>query len=330
MYDVTAIGELLIDFTPCGLSDKGNVCFETNPGGAPANVAAALARFNKKTAFIGKVGDDAFGRFLAQVLQNLQIDTAGLVVAEEAPTTLAFVHLDERGERSFSFYRRMTADMLLSERELNKNILAHSRIVHFGSVSMTHEPAAGATLAAVRLAKDCGAAVSFDPNLRPALWERPEQAKRMITEGLRLADIVKLSEEELLFLTGTADAAEGSAILQESFGTPLLFVTLGSAGCFYRKGDLTGSVGGCKVTAVDTTGAGDAFVGAALSRIADCGKPVQDLEREELEAVVRFANTAGALAATRKGAIDSMPYLEEIEQWMNKERTGERLIREES
>ncbi|MBP2001914.1 sugar/nucleoside kinase (ribokinase family) [Paenibacillus shirakamiensis] len=312
MPDITAIGELLVDFTPYGLSELGQPLFERNPGGAPANVAAAIVKLGRTAEFIGKIGDDAFGQGLKSVLDARGVGTAGLILTKEANTTLAFVHLDDQGDRSFSFYRHPGADQLLREEEIPYAILDASSIVHFGSVSMSDEPSRGATLAAVRYARQKGLRISYDPNLRSALWGSLDEAKQWILEGMKYADIVKVSEEELEFLTGSTDLEKGSRLLAGPFATELLLVTLGDKGSYYRAGELVGLVPGNLVQAVDTTGAGDAFFGGLLYGLLEDGRKVNYWSSSELERLLRFANATGALATTRKGGIPAMPTLEEV------------------
>lgn len=315
MYDVVALGEILIDFTPAGLSENGNPLFEANPGGAPANVLACLAKLGRKTAFLGKVGADEFGRFLREVLASRGISTHGLVLEEGAQTTLAFVHLHDDGDRSFSFYRSPGADTLLRPEEVDGKQLTAS-IFHFGSLSLTHEPARSATLAALHWAKERGMLISYDPNLRPPLWASLAEAKRQILAVMDQADIVKISREELEFLTGSERLAEGSAQLVREYGTGLLLITLGKDGCFFRLGDLTGLVPGFPVQAVDATGAGDGFLGGMLHEILRRGKALEEWSLEELEESVRFANAIGALVVTRKGGIPAMPSLAEVQSFL--------------
>lgn len=317
MYDVIALGELLIDFTPAGESQNGNIQFERNPGGAPANVLAALAKLNMKTAFIGKVGNDPFGMFLNEVLHNIHIDTTGLVFSEETNTTLAFVHLDRSGDRSFSFYRNPGADMMLKEEEINFKLIENSKIFHFGSISMTHEPCASATLKAIKFAKDLGILISYDPNLRVSLWQDLSHAKKMILLGLAFADIVKISEEELEFITGIKDLEEGSKYIYDLYQTKLITVTLGPDGSFYRRGNDFGKRPGRKVNTVDTTGAGDAFFGGFLYQILKSEQAIADLSVNKLEQMVDFANVVGAFATTKHGAIPAMPELIDIQHFID-------------
>jgi fructokinase len=318
MFDVTALGEVLIDFTPSGHSEKGHVLFETNPGGAPANVLVALSRLNKKTAFIGKVGHDQFGLILKGVLEDQKIDTSNLLFSETVNTTLAFVHLDEKGDRSFSFYRNPGADIMLEKNEIDEDTIKQSRIFHFGSLSLTNEPAATATFTALEYAKKHNVTISYDPNLRTPLWRSLDEAKRQILKGFEYADIVKISEEELEFLTGYRDVIKGTEVLQEQFGTAVIFVTLGPEGCFYRSIQGYASKKGYQVNVVDTTGAGDAFVGGVLYQILERKKPLAHLTASEFEEMVTFANAVGALTTEGKGGIPSIPTIDQVERFLKK------------
>lgn len=312
MYDVVAIGELLIDFAPGGITAEGNALFERNPGGAPGNVLAILAKLGRKTALISKVGEDQFGQYLISVISGLGIETKGILTTKEANTTLAFVHLDIKGDRSFSFYRKPGADMLLSEKEVDPGLSANTKIFHFGTVSMTCEPTRGATLYAVKAARKSGALISFDPNLRLPLWEDSVQAKQIITDSLKYADILKVSKEELEFITGNEDLNEGSGFISKKHGICLILVTLGADGCFYRLGNETGILNTYDVKTVDTTGAGDAFLGAFLYQVLEREKPLPELKKCDLEPMIDFANAAGSLATMKKGAIPAMPSIREI------------------
>ncbi|WP_218061020.1 PfkB family carbohydrate kinase [Bacillus sp. FJAT-26390] len=312
--DVVALGELLIDFTPDGISEQGQPLFERNPGGAPANVLAALAKLGCSTAFIGAVGNDAFGHYLGSVLAQSGILVEGLKYSAEANTTLAFVHLDASGDRSFSFYRNPGADHMLRAEDVNREQIDAAKIFHYGSISMTHEPSRTATLETAAYARSQGLLLSYDPNLRLSLWDNEALAKERILEGLKLADVVKLSEEELLFLTGTSDLEAGTKLLCEQFPSlSMLLVTLGASGSYCRAGMVTAAHAGYRVEVIDTTGAGDAFLAGILygllTRQAD-GQ--QEWTQERLNALLAFANAMGALAATGKGAIPSMPSLEAI------------------
>lgn len=317
MYDVTALGELLIDFTPSGKSSAGNELFERNPGGAPANMLVALSRLGKKTAFIGKVGNDKFGFFLRDTLHNLNIDVTGLVFDTEVNTTLAFVHLDAHGDRSFSFYRNPGADMMLTANDIDYNLINNSKVFHFGSVSMTADPSRTATLKAAEYARQNKVLVSYDPNLRRPLWKDLKFSKEVILQGLTLADIVKLSEEELEFLTDVADLEKGSKLLQRCGNMQLIFVTLGADGCFYRLGDQVGLLPTYDVKTVDTTGAGDAFWGGVLYKITERKNLLDDLSIAELKEIADFGNAMGSITTTKKGAIPAIPDLKEVREFMN-------------
>lgn len=319
--DVVALGELLMDFTPHGQSEQGQPLFERNPGGAPANVLAALAKLGRETAFVGAVGNDAFGRFLADTLADAGINTDNLQFTDEAQTTLAFVHLDSSGDRNFTFFRKPGADQLLDVNGIDMDLIGGAKLFHFGSISMTHEPSRSATLAAAAAAKSRGVPVSFDPNLRLSLWRSAEQAKGAILEGMELADVVKVSEEELLFLTGTSELDAGSRMLMERYGMKLLLVTLGPDGSYCRAADgegcsLKARHTGFRVDAVDTTGSGDAFLGGVLHRLLEETDPAMpDWTVEKLVRMLAFANAMGALTATGKGAIPSIPSLVQAEEF---------------
>jgi fructokinase len=313
MYHVTAIGELLIDFIPCGTDETGTVMFARYPGGAPANVLAMNARLGGRTAFIGKVGQDDFGHYLKKTLEVNGIETVGLVMTSDVNTTLAFVHLDERGDRSFSFYRHPGADMMLYEDEVNMLLISRCEIFHFGSVSLTDEPVRSATLSAVDFAKKNGKIVSFDPNYRPFLWESQDLAQKEMSNALSLADIIKVSEEEMSYLTGETDLCRGAERLAR-FGAVLVLITLGRKGAYYYTQNCRGFIPTYHVKAIDTTGAGDAFLGAIHYRLqGKTTKQVAEVNRDEIEDIVSFANAAGSLTTTRKGAISAMPTLQEIE-----------------
>lgn len=312
MFDIVAFGELLIDFIPAGISISGNEVFEKNPGGAPANVLAAVRRLGKSAAFMGMVGKDQFGNFLDEVLRSCGIDTTGLIFSKSVNTTLAFVHLDERGDRSFSFYRNPGADMMFEEKDINYELIRNSSIFHFGSVSMTSEPARSATLAAVKYAKDNGLLISYDPNLRPPLWSSMEEAKENMILGLEYADIVKISIDELKFITGTSNLEKSSDILCKA-GIDTVLITLGPDGCFYSYQGGRGKVNTYDTKVVDTTGAGDAFLGGVLYKL--CGYKKSEIRlmgKAEFESIIDFANAAGALTAAKRGAIPAMPTLGEI------------------
>ncbi len=314
MFDVTAIGELLIDFTPVGLSEQHHPLFEQNPGGAPANVLACLSRLGRSAAFIGKVGADQFGYSLKSMLDQIGVSTHGLVMTDRCNTTLAFVHLNDQGDRSFTFYRNPGADLLLEPGELSFNLIDDCQIFHFGSVSMTANPSRQATLAAVRYAREQGKLISFDPNLRRMLWPSDEIARTTILQAMPLADILKISEEELVFLTGETDLNRGSELLLRQYGLQLILITLGAKGAYARSRSSEAWHPAYDVKVIDTTGAGDAFTGGFLFQLLQSGKPIKALTEDDLMAYLSFANATGSLVTTRKGAIPSMPTLAEVEE----------------
>ena len=311
MIDITAIGEILIDLTQSGRTEQGIPRFDANPGGAPANLAVAAARLGAKTAFIGRVGRDSYGDFLRRTLEENHVDVTGLSVDARQHTTLAIVTLDERGERSFSFYRDPSADVNFCFEDVPAALLEGCRVLHFGSVSLTAEPSRSATLRAAQAAREKGALISYDPNYRASLWPDEDTAVEQMLRPLPLVDILKVSDEELPLLTGARDLAEGTAALAGK-GIRLVLVTLGAEGVFYRFGDRTGLVPGFRVTVGDTNGAGDTFFGAALSRLVR-KESLDALTIEELEAILRFANKAASITTSRHGAIPAMPTLDEVE-----------------
>ncbi|HHU90715.1 MAG TPA: carbohydrate kinase [Clostridiaceae bacterium] len=313
MFDVVAIGELLIDFAPGGVTPEGTALFERNPGGAPGNVLAILSKMGKKTALISKVGNDQFGSFLLSTMKDIGVDTQGIVITDQANTTLAFVHLDSSGDRSFSFYRKPGADMLLCEDEIDRELIKNCRIFHFGTVSMTKGPSRDATLYAIKTAKKYKKLISFDPNLRPPLWDNLKEAKTLMETGLAYTDILKVSGEELEFITGEKSLGKGSGYIQDKYGTKLILVTLGPEGCFYRYGNTTGKLATYDVNTIDTTGAGDAFLGAMLYKILNSEKSIELLDKDELESMIKFSNAAGSLATMKKGAIPAMPSVSDVE-----------------
>lgn len=312
-------GELLIDFTPSGTNERGVHMFAKNPGGAPANVLAMAARLGGRTAFIGKVGRDSFGDFLRSVLVQNGVDGSGLVVDGSVPTTLAFVQLDENGDRSFTFYRNPGADRMLTTMDLNVEVINNCQIFHFGSVSMTHEPSRSATFYAAEYASIQEKLVSFDPNYRAMLWDDEADALEQIKRGVALADILKVSEEEAQLITGDSDPASASQKLL-AMGPALVLVSLGEQGAFFRTTSCAGHVPAYPVTAVDTTGAGDAFVGAILWQLSGMGRnAIAVMGEARLREIVSFANAAGALTTTAGGAIPAMPSMEQIRQCQSKE-----------
>ena len=311
MFDIVTIGEVLIDLTQSGRNEQGIPRFDANPGGAPANLAVAASRLGARTAFIGRVGTDSFGTYLRRCLMENGVDVSGLSVDEKARTTLAVVALDEKGERTFSFYRDPSADVDLSFEQVPVELLFHTRVLDFGSVSLTAEPARTATLKAVETARKCGALVSYDPNYRASLWPSEQEAIRQMTEPLPLVDILKVSDEELPLLTGLSDPERGSARLAEK-GIRLVLVTLGPDGAFFRFDGHTGHVPGVPCVVGDTNGSGDTFFGAVLSQLVKL-RSLDDLTVSELERIVAFANKAASITTSRHGAIPAMPTLAEVE-----------------
>ena len=311
-YDVTALGELLIDFTESGLSPQGNPLLEVNPGGAPCNVLSMLQNLGHKTAFLGKVGQDTFGDLLADAITKCGIETRGLLRDRHVHTTLAYVHTLPGGDRSFSFYRKPGADIMLEAEEMDEELLTGCRIFHFGTLSLTDEPCRTATQIAVHTARQAGAILSFDPNLREPLWDDLKEAKRQIEWGLAQCDILKISDNEVLFMTGETDFEKGAALLLDRFpNIRLLNITAGSDGshCFYGGRHVYAS--GFKVRTIETTGAGDTFCACVLHDVLQNG--LDDRTDESLSAMLRFANAAAAIVTTRKGALRAMPTLPEIQ-----------------
>lgn len=315
-YDVTALGELLIDFTYTGESEQGNSLLEANPGGAPCNVLALLNKCGRTTNFIGKVGKDQFGYLLRDTLEELKIGTDGLCFDEEVKTTLAFVKTFENGDRDFAFYRNPGADMMLTEDEVDEEQIKNSRIFHFGTLSMTHEGVCAATEKAVNVAKANGVLISFDPNLRIPLWKDLSVAKEKMEYGLSKCDVCKISEEEVEFLTGEKDIEKGAAILREKFPVKLFQVTAGAEGSYAFYKDMmvykpSFKLGGT----IETTGAGDTFCGSILHGLLY--RDIDSLTKEDLEQMLTFANAAAYLVTTRKGAIRSMPETDDVHKIIN-------------
>ena len=305
-YDVAALGELLIDFAP----------HSTNPAG-PGNFLAALTKYGCRTAMIGKVGDDTFGRMLVNTLQEAGIDTRGIRIDPDVFTTLAFVSLDESGNRDFSFARKPGADTCLKPEEVDEELIADAKVFHFGTLSLTDEPAASATRRAIELAKAHGLLISLDPNLRKPLWKREEDAKAAIEWSLKQADIIKISDEEIAWLWGISPE-EGAEKLLKEYGASLVYATLGPKGCYAataKHGVTVQSPSGIRV--VDTTGAGDIFGGSAMSQFIRLGKAPADLTEDELRQIVRFACTAASLSTQVHGGITSVPEPAAVEGKMN-------------
>lgn len=312
-FDVVALGELLIDFTQNGISEQGNNLFEACPGGAPCNVLAMLRKLGKSCAFVGKVGNDMFGKLLKDVITDAGINADALVMDDKIPTTLAFVQTFANGDRDFSFYRKPGADMMLLEDELPLDVIANAKIFHFGTLSMTHEGVRKATEKAVAAAKNSGALISFDPNLRPPLWDDLEDARKAIAWSLAQCDILKIADNELLFMTGEEDFYKGAAILQQKFpNIKILNVTAGADGSYSFYGENTPVfVPSCKLGGViETTGAGDTFCASVLNFVLENG--VAALTEQDREKMLKFSNTAAYIVTTRKGAIRAMPEKEEV------------------
>ena len=316
-FDVVALGELLIDFTQNGVSEQGNPLLEANPGGAPCNVLAMLQKLGKSTAFVGKVGEDMFGRQLRKVVEQAGIDLTNLVMDPAAHTTLAFVQTFANGDRDFSFYRDPGADMLLTADEVPEDVIANSRVFHFGTLSMTHPGVREATKKAVACAKDAGALVSFDPNLRPPLWASLEDARAQIAWGLGQCDVLKIADNELEFMTGQTDFDKGAAALQTEYpNIRILNVTAGAEGSCSYYGGRRGFVPAVKLGGtIETTGAGDTFCACVLNFVLEHG--TENLTEADLTDMLRFANAAAYLVTTRKGAIRSMPEQAEVEALMS-------------
>ncbi len=313
IYDVVALGEILIDFTPCGKSEAGQRLFEQNPGGAPANVLTALSKFGRKTAFIGKVGKDMHGRFLKEVLVENGISTEGLVEGEDAFTTLAFVALSDSGERSFSFARKPGADTCLAECEVKKELIEQSKIFHIGSLSLTAEPVKSTTLKALEIAKEAGCIISYDPNYRAPLWEAQEDAIREMRSVIPYVDVMKLSDEETELLTDIAEP-EGAAKKLIQQGVSLVAVTLGAKGTLIATKDGYVHVAAYEVNAVDSTGAGDSFWGGVLHKLLESKKSLEEITLEEAREFTRFGNAVASICVERRGAIPAMPTLEEVRE----------------
>ena len=310
LYDVTAMGEMLIDFTLNGQSEQGNNLFEACPGGAPCNVLAMLNKLGRKTAFIGKVGEDQFGRLLKGTIDELGIETKGLILDKEIHTTLAFVHTFPDGDREFSFYRKPGADMMLTEDEVDYDLIRQSRIFHFGTLSMTDEPVRSATKKALEVAKEAGCLITFDPNLRPPLWNSLDEAKKQMEYGFQYCDMLKISDNEIQFVSGKEDYDEGICYLQDKYNIPLIFLTMGKDGSRAYYKDIWVERKGFQVKAIETTGAGDTFCGCSIHGLLTHG--LEGLTEEILGDMLTYANAGAALITMKKGAIRSMPEPENI------------------
>lgn len=311
MYDVVALGELLIDFASKSVDADGYPTMAANPGGAPCNFLSALNAYGRKTAFLGKVGSDAFGNMLRGTLQKSGIDTKGLVVDPKFFTTLAFVTFDDSGDRTFSFARKPGADTQLTWEELDKSLIDEARIFHFGTLSLTCEPARTATQKAVAYAKERGKLICCDPNLREPLWDDPQEAREQMLWSLSQADIVKISDNEVEFLWGCTPE-EGAEKLLAEYGIKLAMVTLGPDGCLIRTANASCRVPGPKVHPVDTTGAGDIFGGSAVAQFLELNKPIDLLTASDLEGIGSFAVMAASLSTEYPGGIPSIRNKSEV------------------
>lgn len=315
-YDVVALGELLIDFTENGLSEQGNPLLEANPGGAPCNVLSMLQKLGDKTAFIGKVGNDGFGHLLTKAVQEQGIDTTGLVYDNDVHTTLALVLKKENGDRDFAFYRNPGADMNLKEEEVDESLIASSSIFHFGTLSLTDESVKNATQKAVKVAKENGLTITFDPNLREPLWRSLEEAHEQVAWGLQQADVVKISDNEITWFTGMDNYDEGIAFLQKEYpNLKLICLSMGGDGskAVYRDIHVAYPAFLQEAT-IETTGAGDTFCACMIHTVLENG--INHLDEEKLKEMLKFANAAASLVTTKKGALRVMPTKEEVETFI--------------
>lgn len=313
-YDVVALGELLMDFTENGTSGQGNPVYEANPGGAPCNVLSMLNRLGHQTAFLGKVGNDIFGRQLRSTVESAGINVEGLLTDEDVRTTLAFVETKPDGDRDFSFYRNPGADMMLREEEVRDDIIAAGKIFHFGTLSMTNEPVRSATKHAIAVAKENGALISFDPNIREPLWKDMEEAKEQTAYGLSVCDILKISDNEIQWFSGKEDYTEGIRMLQQTYQIPLILLSMGRDGSrAYYKNMIVEVPAFLQKNTIETTGAGDTFGACCLHYILQYG--LMELTEQQLKDMLTFANAAASIITTRKGALRVMPSLEEIQNY---------------
>ncbi|MCF0133034.1 MAG: carbohydrate kinase [Blautia sp.] len=309
--DVTALGELLIDFTQNCLSEQGNYMFEANPGGAPCNVLAMLTRLGKKAAFIGKVGNDFLGKHLKDVVEEVGIDTRNLLLDDDVHTTLAFVHTYEDGDRDFSFYRNPGADIMLKEEDIDDKLIAESKIFHFGTLSMTHEGVRAATKKALRIAKENGCLITFDPNLREPLWNTLDEAKEQVAYGMERCDVLKISDNEVQWFSGLEDYDAGIAFIREKYNIPLILLSMGKDGSRAYYKDFRVEVKPfLQKNTIETTGAGDTFCACVLNYVLENG--LEDLTEDQLKDMLTFANGAASLITTKKGALRVMPTKEEV------------------
>lgn len=315
--DLVVLGELLIDFTPVGISEKGNPIFERNPGGGPANMACAAAKMGVKAAFVGKVGDDPFGRALQKTLEDHGVNTGSLLLSQEYPTTLAFVHLDEKGDRSFSFYRKGGADTMLRWDEIDSEILGRCKYFFCSSVMMADGPSRETSFQMMKEAKKRQVPVIFDPNLRPNLWKDSGEMVEVVRKAMPFADILKVSEEEALILTGESDLEKAVEFLRREYAPEILLLTLGADGAVAYAGEMRVNRPAFPVKTVDTTAAGDSFTGGFTAGLLETGKKPSELTQEELSRIVRLASAVGGLTTTRKGSISALPSREEVENLLH-------------
>lgn len=314
-FDILALGEILIDFTHNGTSSQGNGLFEANPGGAVSNVLAMMNKLGHSAAFVGKVGDDIFGKLLKNTLDELSINTDYMLVDKDIRTTLAFVANDETGDRSFSFYRNPGADMMLCADEVDEETIKATRIFHFGTLSMTHDGVREATKKALKVAKENGVLISFDPNLRESLWSSLDLAKEQFDYGMRYCDVLKISDNEIQWFTGKEDYEEGVKYLQDTYHIPLILLSLGRDGSrAYYKEMRVEVPAFVQEHTIETTGAGDTFFGSSLHFVLEKG--LESLSEEDLKEMLTFANAAASIITTRKGALKVMPSREEVEALM--------------
>lgn len=314
-FDVVALGELLIDFTENGVSAQGNTVYEANPGGAPCNVLAMLNKAGRRTAFIGKVGQDIFGNRLKATLDEVGIDTSNLIIDEDVRTTLAFVETFPDGDRDFSFYRNPGADMMLTEKDLHEDLIRDTKIFHFGTLSMTHDEVRNATKKAIDIAKESGAVISFDPNLRPPLWKSLEDAREQVAYGLSKCDVLKISDNEIQWFTGEEDFDAGIEKLRREYDIPLIMLSMGKEGSRAYYKDLKVEVKPfLQKNTIETTGAGDTFGGCCLHHVLKYG--LDNLNEKRILEMLTFANAAASIITTRKGALRVMPEVEEVEAFI--------------
>lgn len=317
MYKIVALGEALIDFTPSGNSQAGMRLFEQNPGGAPANALAVFAKMGEPAAFIGKVGTDMHGQFLKETMEKAGIDTKGLVMAEDVFTTLAFVSLNEQGERTFSFARKPGADTCLRPEEVDVGLMEDSEIFHIGSLSLTNEPCRTATFYALEKAKEQGLVISYDPNYRALLWESKEQAVEGMQSPLSYVNVMKLSDEETSLLTGEEQPERAAEILLEK-GISIVAVTLGKDGAYVCTKEGGAYVAGFESKVVDTTGAGDSFWGGFLYQLSKSKKRPEEVTLEEAKEFARFGNAVASLCVEKRGGIPAIPDLDQVKERMSK------------